>query len=249
MSARYWLSRNWAVCSTGSALVCFNIVTWQCVPLSPAASDAVSRLVVGWPVIATESTQSSERSADPRPVGDVVRSLLDMEVLVHKRALGKDPTPISLPRADSALLDEYEIDGGPISWRGLIRFARATFVAGLKGGRPRSLSNYIARQMQTQSAPTETEDAGRLMSNLEDVKLALAAFLRMRPILPKVKHQQLFEQMILFKFLRYHGIRPIWVMGISLDQGGCHSWLQYRGFVVDDVPTRTLGFIPIAAFS
>jgi hypothetical protein len=246
MPARYFLSRNWSICRVEGKVISLNIRSGKFMELTAADSNSMRKYVVDWPHTVDHTCNGSNAQNYAGHTATIVRSLVEMGIIVSKKKRGRAPTLTSIPQANAALLDEYDYYGAQTRLRDWIRFACATLSVALRPHSAHAVNSYLARRLRNASDRIATADDSN--QNLEDVRHATALFRSMRPILWKSKHQRSFEQWILFKFLGYQGIRSYWVVGICAHDSELHSWLQIAESVIDDVPARTARFTPVVAF-
>lgn len=244
MSARYWLSREWVICCTTSHVVCLNLRKGGSRVLEASHSNALCRIVTGWPQIPPQSVPEQPSVQ----ISGLLSSLMQEGVLVNSRRLGKDPTPVSVPRVTGSLGEEYLTHDAAINTLDVIRFMRAATAAGFLLHMSELRCYAHLQRSQKSASSTHWDLSSTSDSDAENLRITFSKFLRLRPLLWKPSNQEWFERLVLFKFFQYNGARPAFILGVSAEppfEALC--WFQHGDLSVDTIPALISGFVPIAA--
>lgn len=89
--------------------------------------------------------------------------------------------------------------------------------------------------------PVEGDEPGAIFR----MARAVDVFRRMRTFVFAAEGRCLLHALTLTKFLGSYGLHPHWVIGISTQPWGAHSWVQWRRFLLDTTPEKMGRFLPI----
>jgi hypothetical protein len=70
-------------------------------------------------------------------------------------------------------------------------------------------------------------------------------FRRLRPFVFAAEGRCLLHALTLVKFLSHYGFHPEWMIGVSTQPWGAHSWVQWGNFLLDTNPEKVCGYTPI----
>jgi hypothetical protein len=124
----------------------------------------------------------------------------------------------------------------------VLRFLRASAVVALSL-RLRSIEDVIAA-VSARKAAVRTKAAAL---DLDAARRAVAAFIRLRPLLFGAQDACLFDSLALVRFLSYYEIFPTCVLGVQTGPFGAHCWVQHDAVVFNDAPEYVRRFTPILA--
>jgi hypothetical protein len=82
-------------------------------------------------------------------------------------------------------------------------------------------------------------------TDLEEVTRMTARFLALSPFLFTTQDACLFRSLFLMRFLADRGVAPTWTFGVRLAPFGAHSWVEYKGAVLNDHLEHVAAFTPI----
>jgi Transglutaminase-like superfamily len=207
--------------------------------------SSLAARVKGWPLPgaapSAESAADTVRAPDAR-ADAVVGKMLAAGMLTTDPAVGKEATPVEMPRAEAALVEEDLETRPAITFNNVSRFLRATAMTAL-ALRLRSIESVIAgvaaskAAARAKGAPLEMHEARR----------AVAAFVRLRPLLFGAQDACLFDSLALMRFLSYYGCFPTCVIGVQTGPFGAHCWIQHGAVVFNDAPEYVRRYTPILA--
>ena len=201
--------------------------------------------VKGWPHVGelplAESPDGDVRIPNTRGEA-VVGKMLAAGMLTTDASIGKEAKPVEMPRPEAALIEE-DLESQPqITCAHVVRFLWASALTTLLL-RCRSIESIIAG-VEARNARART--LGETL-NLDVARRAVAAFIRLRPLLFGAQDACLYDSLALLRFLSYYGVFPTCVIGVQTGPFGAHCWVQYQAVVFNDAPEYVRRFTPILA--
>jgi hypothetical protein len=70
-------------------------------------------------------------------------------------------------------------------------------------------------------------------------------FRRLRPFVFAAEGRCLLHALTLVRFLSQYDFHPEWVIGVTTQPWGAHSWVQWGSFLLDSNPEKVCGYTPI----
>jgi hypothetical protein len=70
-------------------------------------------------------------------------------------------------------------------------------------------------------------------------------FRRLRPFFFSAEGRFLLHALTLVKFLSRYDFHPDWMIGVTTQPWGAHSWVQWGNFLLDTNPEKVCGYVPI----
>jgi hypothetical protein len=206
---------------------------------------SLAERVKGWPwsgVPALAGSAGGDEARTPNPRGEaVLGKMLAAGMLTTDPAIGKEAKPVQMPRAEAALVQE-DLESRPeVTSRHVLRFLRATTITAL-ALRLRSIESVIASLSARKAAASG--QSGRAV-DLNTARAAVAAFIRLRPLLFGAQDACLFDSLALMRFLSYYGVFPTCVIGVQTGPFGAHCWVQHEAVVFNDAPEYVRRYTPI----
>jgi hypothetical protein len=80
---------------------------------------------------------------------------------------------------------------------------------------------------------------------IQKVAAMVDAFRRLRPFFFAAEGRCLLHALTLVKFLSQYDFHPDWMIGVSTQPWGAHSWVQWGNFLLDTNPEKVCGYVPI----
>jgi hypothetical protein len=168
--------------------------------------------------------------------------LVELQLLTTKDHSSRPIAPEVLPRPSDMLVDIYASDAAGAWTTGQLSDLIAAFLHVTFAMRARSLEQIVhrvrsrkhARQQQSASSP-----------DLASVEQLVTAFHRLRPLLYVAADRCIFDSLVLVDFLARRQFFPLWVFGVKTGPFHAHSWVQYKGYVLNDFPEHVRGYAPI----
>jgi hypothetical protein len=137
--------------------------------------------------------------------------------------------------------DELEI-AGRVRLRDVFNFARAyLWVRGSLAFRPFSATVESLRLVKAQRSD------GRHAWHCHQVAALVDVFRRLRPLVFAAEGRCLLHALTLVKFLSHYDFHPEWMIGVTTQPWGAHSWVQWGNFLLDTNPEKVCAYVPILA--
>jgi hypothetical protein len=260
------------VCATRNGSVLLDLKRDRYFGLGQDESELLARAVDSWPPPAWPLTATRDEAPEPASVIRLCDSLLKDGLLVPgegsesrgPRSTGLAP---STPRQRESLRwensfqgprppgypttphidmkvdfvsvgDEWQADG-TTRVADVLHFA-AAYLRAWYSLRRRPLSSTVravhARKLRWQRAGGfETTRAAELVD----------VFRRLRPFVFAAEGRCLLHALTLVEFLSFYDLFPDWVIGVTTQPWGAHSWVQSGKFLLDTNPEKVCHFTPI----
>jgi len=135
--------------------------------------------------------------------------------------------------------DELEVRGR-IQLRDIRRFLFAHLWA-LYSLHLRALISIVdaLRRQKTQSRPQQAR------YDILELAAVVDVFRRLRPYAFAAEGRCLLHALTLVKFLSQYDLYPEWVIGVTTQPWGAHSWVQWEHFLLDTNPEKVCQYTPI----
>jgi hypothetical protein len=226
-SAKYALAKHAFVCLSDDHVMILDVRCDRYRALSMRAAGRLGALVEGWPVKhpGAEGNTDAEDAASRALAEDLVAK----GVLAADPALGKDATPVNIPRVVADLTSGGALPETAIGVGVLWAFIVESLVAAqwMKRHSFEQLLQKVQRRSTSATSvwtPAQADACRRLVH----------LFGRLRPWLFASRDACLFESLVLLRFLARHGIAANWVFGVRMKPWGAHCWLQHADVVLSD---------------
>jgi len=86
---------------------------------------------------------------------------------------------------------------------------------------------------------------GRDAWHSHQVAAMVGVFRRLRPFVFSAEGRCLLHALTLVKFLSRYDFHPEWMIGVTTQPWGAHSWVQWGNFLLDTNPEKVCGYVPI----
>jgi hypothetical protein len=207
--------------------------------LSAQAVCALSNIVVGWPHLRESLPFSSGDSTES--TDDLVPALLEKRLLTRDKSCGKSATPIPVRRPTTSLeLSEWDTPPS-ISRTSVCNFLAAAVAADI------ATRFFPIRYAVTIARRRADARARRCPLDSATLRLHIASYQRLRPLLFTSRDKCLFDSIALLQFLSFYNVFPTWVFGVRHAPFIAHCWLQLDDAVLNDTPEHVSNYLPIMA--
>src|SRR5262249_6564763 len=150
--------------------------------------------------------------------------------------------PLQMERAEHALIEEDLELQPPITAAHVMRFLRASLATTLA-----MKSTSIESVMEGLRARKARLRAQSPSVNLVAARVAVDAFVRLRPLLFGAQDACLYDSLALMRYLSYFRLFPTCVIGVQTGPFAAHCWVQEGGVVFNDAPEYVRRYTPIFA--
>jgi hypothetical protein len=242
---QYLLSRHVHLCPLDNQTVLLDLRQDRYIAVGASQSEALADWVLGWPgAVARDADSPSAPQSSNRAyrVKQLLRKMLSAGILTMDPDLGKNASPIVLPRPQRTLVrPDLEIRPA-VRANFLAKLALAVATATLDT-RLRSIQSMVRRVQGRKERYTR----GGPHFDLAKAEDVVQKFVYLRPLFFQARNECLFDCRVLMALLSYYRLFPQWVFGVMANPFGAHCWVQMDDLVVNDTPENVRRFRPIFA--
>src|ERR1700679_490019 len=135
--------------------------------------------------------------------------------------------------------DEIEVNR-PVTWRHC-----ADFVAAYLWVRSSLAWRPFFATVEAVRARKNGRTLGKQPWQISQVAGAIGIFRRLRPLLFAAEGHCLIHALTLIRFLSNYQFYPEWVIGVTTQPWGAHSWVQWENYLLDTNPEKVCAYTPI----
>lgn len=230
------------VCVTGDGSVILDVKRDKYLGLGREETEILAATVSGWPAPLWPRRPSSEKEAALRAAEQICAPLVADGVLerVAEGSVARVVVTLKEMRGEWVSIgDELEVRGR-LSLRNVGNFVAAyTWARWALALRP--FSTVVEEIEECKRAAVRKGAAWHpnAVAGLVDV------FRQLRPFVFAAEGRCLLHAVTLMKFLCRFGLGPEWVIGVTTQPWGAHSWVQWSRFLLDSNPEKVCAFTPI----
>jgi len=239
--ARFGIPPHIHVCVTGTGTVILDVSRDKYLGLSREDTELLAGAVSEWPSPLWERS-TCEEHAMFRATNELCESLVADGVLERISDTEKARAVVAL----KDMRGEWISIGDELEVRGRVRLPHiGNFLAAYLWARcslawrPFSVVVEEVRAMKRRRA----RDINRC--HLRKVAAMVDIFRRLRPFVFAAEGHCLLHALTLVSFLSKYQIHPEWVIGVTTQPWGAHSWVQWNDFLLDSNPEKVCGYTPI----
>ena len=241
----YFLAPHVYPCVTDDHVVLLDLQRDKYLGLARDQMAALAGHVAGWPALSVTPPDARRvQEPDERPAHAgaeaLINKMLAAGMLTTDPAVGKDASPVQVPRAESPLVEE-DLEARPeVKFTDVVRFLAASALTAL-ALKCRPIEAVVHRVKARKARGRESVAAldGAVAQR------AVAAFIRLRPLLFGAQDACLFDSLALVRYLAWYKVYPTCVIGVQTKPFGAHCWVQEANIVFNDAPEYVRRFTPI----
>lgn len=229
----YRLASDVFACATDDCVVFLALARNKYHLLELGQSEKLIGHVQGWEALGGVP-QDRLRPAPTK----LLRGMISAGLLTMGATDGRDPTPPSILRPETTLVD-LDLDERPRVRRGdVFRVVGACLIAYvlLRTQRFASVVNRVKRRRKKHADDYLDIDRMRARS---------AAFFHLQPLCFGARRNCVLYALALLEFLAMEGLYPPWIFGIETGPFTAHCWVQEGSVVVNDSPDHVRRYTPI----
>jgi hypothetical protein len=240
--ARFGIPSHIHVCVTSAGAVILDVKKDRYLGLGREETEVLADVVAGWPEPLWARSICHKDPENLKAIKATCKWLLEEGVLERISEAGQARSgraPKDMRGEWISIGDEFEVQGR-VTLRYLGRFVSAYCWA---------RSSLACRPF---SAVVEEVKAKRLQREREcgqchpwAVAALVDVFRRLRPFVFAAEGRCLLHALTLIRFLSLNGFYPDWVIGVTTQPWGAHSWVQWGNFLLDSNPEKVCAFTPI----
>jgi hypothetical protein len=239
---RFGIPPHIHVCVTSTGSVILDVKRDKYLGLGREETDLFADAVIGWPRPLWQSSTHGDVDALRHATNDLCESLVTGGVLERVgETTGKRPVAAlrSMRGEWISIGDELEIHG-QVTLRHIANFLSAYLWARCSlAWRP--FCNVVEEVRATKKRRVRDIDECHILH----VSAMVDVFRRLRPFVFAAEGRCLLHALTLIKFLSKYQFHPEWVIGVTTQPWGAHSWVQWENFLFDSNPEKVCGYTPI----
>jgi hypothetical protein len=240
-SARFGIPAHIHVCVTASGSVILDVARDKYLGLGRQETELLANAVPGWPQARWPRIGSGDASKELWAANELCESLARDGVLerIAEGEAASVRAPLRGMRAEWVSVgDELEVRGPVTPGRVVAFFAAFCWARFSLARRPFSAVVEEVRVKKARAAGNSKGDIRRLASMVD-------VFRRLRPWVFAAEGRCLLHALTLIRFLSYYQMYPEWVIGVTTQPWGAHSWVQWHSYLLDSNPEKVCGYMPI----
>jgi hypothetical protein len=241
-SGRFGIPAHIHVCVTAAGCVILDLRRDKYLGLGRKETELLADAVPGWPQPIWQRSLCRDRRARLEAANATCESLLADNVL-ERISDGEEARNVVALRDMRgewiSIGDELEVSGRVTSGRVVHFLAACCWARYSLAWRPFSsvVEEVRARKMRAAHGIRAWEI--RRLATMVDV------FRRLRPFVFAAEGRCLLHALALIRFLSGYQLHPEWVIGVTTQPWGAHSWVQWGDYLLDSNPEKVCGFTPI----
>ena len=230
------------VCVTGTGTVILDIRRDKYLGLGRKETELLADAVPGWPRPLWQRSTCQSAHMISQATNELCESLVADGVL-ERTPEGKEArrrVALRDMRGEwISIGDELEVRGR-VTLRHVVNFLSAyVWVRYSLSQRPFSVVVEEVRAMKLHRALDLDRCRIRKLAAMVDI------FRRLRPFAFAAEGRCLLHALTLMRFLNKYQLHPEWLIGVTTQPWGAHSWVQWHNFLLDSNPEKVCGYTPI----
>jgi len=241
-SVRFGIPAHIHVCVTAAGSVILDVKRDKYLGLGREETELLADAVPGWPEPVWQRNLCRDRSARFKAENATCESLIADGVLERISEVKDARAVLALKDMRGEWIsigDELEVHGR-VTLRHTVHFLAAFCWARCSlAWRPFSIvvEEVRARKMRG-AGGMQGCDIGKLAAMVD-------VFRRLRPFVFAAEGRCLLHALTLIRFLSHYQLHPEWVIGVTTQPWGAHSWVQWDRYLLDSNPEKVCGYTPI----
>jgi Transglutaminase-like superfamily len=240
--AQYGISPHVHVCVTSEGSVLLDLKRDKYLGIGREETEILALVVQGWPRPLWTATLEGAAVLVKARAAELCGWMLEGGLLTRREGSGPVPLGIGCRRDMQSdwisVGDEVEVNGA-VTWRHCMRFSRAYLWA---------RSSLAWRPFLAIVEEVQGRKAGASLTkpwHLSQVAGLVSVFRRLRPFWFAAEGRCLLHALTLIRFLNNHEFYPEWVIGVTTQPWGAHSWVQWGDYLLDTNPEKVCAYTPI----
>jgi hypothetical protein len=240
--SRFGIPSHIHVCVTGTGSVILDVKRDKYLGLGREATELLASTVQGWPHPNWPKSARRDAHESARATRDLCELLVAdgiLEVIPETKKEREVAALRDLRREWISIGDEIEVTGR-VTLTHVANFLSAYVWARYSlAWRPFS----VVVEAVTASKLDRVRDLDRC--HIRRVSAMVDIFRRLRPFAFAAEGHCLLHALTLVRFLSKYQLHPEWVVGVTTQPWGAHSWVQWDNFLLDTNPEKVCGYTPI----
>ena len=239
---QYGIAPHVHVCVTSEGSVLLDLKRDKYLGVGREETEILAQAVQGWPRPLWTATLEGATVSTKARAAELCGSMLESDLLTRREDSKTDPLGIGCRRDMRgdwiSVGDEVEVNAA-VSWRHCIHFMHAYLWARSSlAWRPILRTVEEVRRRKAGASPARPW-------HLSEVAGLVDVFRRLRPFWFAAEGRCLLHALTLIRFLSKHEFYPEWVIGVTTQPWGAHSWAQWGDYLLDTNPEKVCAYTPI----
>jgi hypothetical protein len=240
--ARFGIPSHIHVCVTGTGTVILDVRRDKYLGIRREDSDLLADAVMGWPQPRWQRSTCRDEHAVLQATNELCESLVADGVL-ERIPEGKEARVVLALRD---MRGEWISIGDELEVRGRVTLRHVgNFLSAYVWARYSLARRPISVVVEEVSATKRWRVRDIDRCDLRKVAAMVDIFRRLRPFAFAAEGRCLLHALTLMRFLSKYQLHPEWVIGVTTQPWGAHSWVQWENFLLDSNPEKVCGYAPI----
>jgi Transglutaminase-like superfamily len=239
---RFGLPGHIHVCVTAAGSVILDVKRDKYLGLGREATELLADVVAGWPEPLWQRSLCTDRGARLETERATCEALVADGVL--ERIAGALNARIVPPLKD--MRAEWIAIGDELEAHGRVTLARMTYFLEAYFWARSSLAWHAFSTVVEDVRARKARGAGGMQGfDIERLAAMVDVFRRLRVFVFAAEGHCLLHALTLVRFLSHYQFYPEWVIGVTTQPWGAHSWVQWDQYLLDTNPEKVCGYTPI----
>jgi hypothetical protein len=239
---RFGIPPHIHVCVTGTGSVILDVKRDKYLGLGREETELLAGAVTGWPSPLWQRSTCHDAHASKRATNDLCELLIADGVLERVGEAKKEKAVAAIRDMKGEWIsigDELEVTGR-VTLRHIANFLSA-YVWARYSLAWRPFSTVVEEVTATKLRRGLDLDR----CHIRRVSAMVDIFRQIRPFAFAAEGHCLLHALTLMRFLSKYEFHPEWVIGVTTQPWGAHSWVQWDNFLLDSNPEKVCGYTSI----
>lgn len=238
----FGISSHVHICATGTGSVILDVRRDKYLGIGREQSELLADAVVGWPPPAWQRSTHSGANGISEESSELCESLVADGVLERIPEGGEARVAVALPD----MRGEWISIGDELEVRGRLRLRHVRdFLSAFVWARYSLARRPFAVVVEEISARKRSRARDMNRCQIRKAAAMVDVFRRLRPVAFAAEGHCLLHALTLMRFLSKYQLHPVWVIGVTTQPWGAHSWVQWDNYLFDSNPEKVCGYRPI----
>jgi hypothetical protein len=230
------------VCVTAAGSVILDVRRDKYLGLGREDTEMLANAVPGWP----KPVWQRSLYRVPRPRSEAAHAMcesLAADSVLERVSVAENarvvPALRDMRREWISIGDELEVRGR-ITLRHVVNFLSAYLWMRY------SLARRPFSKVVEEVTARKTRGASDILGcDINRLAARVDVFRQLRPLAFAAEGHCLLHALTLVRFLSHYQFHPEWVIGVTTQPWGAHSWVQWGNYLLDSNPEKVCGYTPI----
>ena len=241
--SRYEISNDVHVCVTAEGSVLLDLRQDKYFGLGRGQTEILAAAVTEWPRPSWRCEPHAERESNELcssmlELGLLARSRENVDLTGGQRRKGK-ALPNDMRGEWISIGDELEVRSPVSTWHSANFISAYLWARWSLAWRP-----FIVTVEKVRTRKSKCRDDAQPLS-VSEVSAIVDVFRQLRPFVFAAEGRCLLHALTLVRFFSKYAFYPDWVIGVTTQPWGAHSWVQWGDFLLDTNPEKVCAYTPI----